>query len=128
MPRSGLRGPPRWPPGPERGGGRAPFTSPGRRRRLRGPPVSSSRFGQSGTTASAWASHGPLTGLLVGALSIAAVTVAVAVLKHFVAALGLTGLYLFAVFPVASGWGVRIAGIVARGISDVLVLLRSSVA
>jgi signal transduction histidine kinase len=69
--------------------------------------------GQSGTTALAFASRGTLTGLLVGALSIAAVTVAVAVLKHFVAALGLTGLYLFAVFPVAIGWGVWIAGIVA---------------
>ena len=69
--------------------------------------------GQSGVTGRAFASRRTATGLLVGAVSIAAVTAAVAVLKHFVAPLGLTGLYLFAVFPVAIGWGVWIAGIVA---------------
>jgi signal transduction histidine kinase len=53
------------------------------------------------------------TGLLVGAAAIAAVSLVIAVLKQFVNPLGLTSLYLFAILPVAIGWGFRVAGVVA---------------
>jgi hypothetical protein len=53
------------------------------------------------------------TGLIIGAAAIALVSLLIAVLKQFVAPLGLTGLYLFAILPVAVGWGFLLAGIVA---------------
>jgi signal transduction histidine kinase len=53
------------------------------------------------------------TGLLVGAAAIVAVSLVIAVLKQFVNPLGLTSLYLFAILPVAIGWGFRVAGVVA---------------
>jgi signal transduction histidine kinase len=52
-------------------------------------------------------------GLVVGALAIGLVSAAIAVLKQFIDPVGLTGLYLFAILPVAILWGFWIAGIVA---------------
>src|SRR4051794_37386053 len=54
-----------------------------------------------------------LMGLLVGAVAIAVVTGVIAALKQLVDPIGLTGLYLFAILPVAIGWGFALAGIVA---------------
>ncbi len=54
-----------------------------------------------------------VTGLIVGAIAITAVSLLIAALKGSVNPLGLTGLYLFAILPVAVGWGFFIAGIVA---------------
>ena len=51
-------------------------------------------------------------GLTIGAAAIAVVSGVIAVLKQFVDPLGLTGLYLFAIFPVGIGWGFWVAGIV----------------
>ena len=56
-----------------------------------------------------------MKGVAVGALAIAAVTAAVAVLKHSIPVGGLTSLYLFAILPIAIGWGFWAAGIVAVG-------------
>ena len=53
------------------------------------------------------------TGLITGAVAIAVVSVLIAALKRFADPLGLTGLYLFAILPVAIGWGFVIAGVVA---------------
>ena len=53
------------------------------------------------------------TGLIIGAGVVALVSAAVAVLKEFVDPQALTGLYLFAIFPMAIGWGFGLAGIVA---------------
>src|SRR5919106_1647793 len=55
----------------------------------------------------------PATGLLVGVAAIAVVSVLIAALKGVADPLGLTGLYLFAILPVAIGWGFLLAGIVA---------------
>jgi K+-sensing histidine kinase KdpD len=53
------------------------------------------------------------TGLILGAAAIAGVSVLIAVLQRFADPLGLAGLYLFAIVPVAIGWGFLVAGIVA---------------
>jgi signal transduction histidine kinase len=55
----------------------------------------------------------PATGLLVGVAAIAAVSVLIAALKGVADPIGLTGLYFFAILPVAIGWGFLLAGIVA---------------
>jgi signal transduction histidine kinase len=47
------------------------------------------------------------------ALAIATVTAVIAALQQFIDPVGLTGLYLFAILPVAIVWGFRLAGIVA---------------
>ena len=52
-------------------------------------------------------------GLLAGATAIAVVSAVVAVLKPWIDPDGLTGLYLFAILPVAIVWGFWVAGIVA---------------
>jgi K+-sensing histidine kinase KdpD len=52
-------------------------------------------------------------GLTMGAAAIAVVSGVIAALNQFVDPLGLTGLYLFAILPVAVGWGFGVAGIVA---------------
>jgi signal transduction histidine kinase len=52
-------------------------------------------------------------GLVVGAAALAAVSAAIAALKEVVDPIGLTGLYLFAILPVAIGWGFWLAGVVA---------------
>jgi heme exporter protein D len=65
--------------------------------------------------------HGPrgdprrhaATGLVGGALAIVAVSLVIAALKPVVDPSALTGLYLFAILPVAIGRGFRQAGIVA---------------
>jgi signal transduction histidine kinase len=54
-----------------------------------------------------------LTGLIVGAIAITAVSIVIAALKDSVDPVGLTGLYLFAILPVAVGWGFFVAGVVA---------------
>jgi signal transduction histidine kinase len=51
------------------------------------------------------------TGILAGALAIAAVTLVIAALKHVMDPAALTGLYLFAVLPIAIGWGFWQAGV-----------------
>jgi signal transduction histidine kinase len=51
--------------------------------------------------------------LVVGAVAIAAVTAVIALVKQFIDPVGLTGLYLFAILPVAIVWGFWLAGIVA---------------
>src|SRR4051812_43976584 len=53
-----------------------------------------------------------LTGLLVGAVGIVVVTGVIAALKNSVDPIGLTGLYLFAILPLAIFWGFAVAGIV----------------
>jgi signal transduction histidine kinase len=53
------------------------------------------------------------TGLIVGAAAIAVVSALIAALEKFVDPLGLTGLYLFAIVPVAIGSGFLVAGIIA---------------
>jgi signal transduction histidine kinase len=50
--------------------------------------------------------------VLVGAALIAGVSLVVAALKDSVDPVGLTGLYLFAILPVAIGWGFLLAGLV----------------
>ena len=52
-------------------------------------------------------------GLLAGAAAIAVVSAVIAVLKQWIDPNGLTGLYLFAILPVAIVWGFWLAGIVA---------------
>ena len=52
-------------------------------------------------------------GLVVGAAAIAVVSAVIALLNQFLPLLSLTGLYLFAIVPVAIGWGFLVAGIVA---------------
>ena len=52
-------------------------------------------------------------GLLAGAAAIAVVSAVIAVLKQWIDPDGLTGLYLFAILPVAIVWGFWLAGIVA---------------
>jgi signal transduction histidine kinase len=64
-------------------------------------------------TGRAFASRHTAMGLIVGVAAIAVVSGVIAVLKQFVDPLGLTGLYLFAILPVAIGWGFWVAGIVA---------------
>jgi signal transduction histidine kinase len=59
------------------------------------------------------ASRQRATGLIIGAAAIAVVSVLIAALKPLVDPLGLTGLYLLAIVPVAIGWGFLVAGIVA---------------
>ena len=54
-------------------------------------------------------------GLVTGAAAIAAVSAVIAVLKQWIDPDGLTGLYLFAILPVAIVWGFWLAGIVALG-------------
>jgi K+-sensing histidine kinase KdpD len=53
------------------------------------------------------------TDLVAGALAVVLVSGVIAVLKRFVDPVALPGLYLFAIFPVAIGWGFRLAGVVA---------------
>jgi signal transduction histidine kinase len=53
-----------------------------------------------------------VNGLIVGAAAITVVSLVVDVLQRFVDPIGLTSLYLFAIFPVAIGWGFLAAGIV----------------
>ena len=53
------------------------------------------------------------TGVAAGALAIAAVTLVIAALKPLMDPSALTGLYLFAILPVAIGWGFWQAGVVA---------------
>jgi len=60
----------------------------------------------------AFASRHPAMGLIVGVAAIAVVSGVIAVLKQFVDPLGLTVLYLFAILPVAIGWGFWLAAIV----------------
>jgi signal transduction histidine kinase len=52
-------------------------------------------------------------GLVVGAAAVVVVSVVIAALDQYVDPFGLTGLYLFAILPVAIWWGFRVAGIVA---------------
>jgi signal transduction histidine kinase len=52
-------------------------------------------------------------GLAAGAVAIALLTLLIAVLKPHIDPEGLTGLYLFAILPVAIVWGFWVAGIVA---------------
>jgi signal transduction histidine kinase len=52
-------------------------------------------------------------GLGVGVLAIAAVTLVIAALKGSVEPSGVSALYLFAILPVAIGWGFWLAGVVA---------------
>jgi signal transduction histidine kinase len=52
-------------------------------------------------------------GLVVGAAALAAVSALIAALKQAVNPVGLTVLYLFAILPVAIGWGFWLAGVVA---------------
>jgi signal transduction histidine kinase len=52
-------------------------------------------------------------GLVVGAAALAAVSALIAALEPSVNPLGLTGLYLFAILPLAIGWGFWLAGLVA---------------
>jgi signal transduction histidine kinase len=54
-------------------------------------------------------------GVAFAAAAIAVVTGLIAALKELVDPLALTGLYLFAIFPVAIGWGFLAAGLVAVG-------------
>jgi signal transduction histidine kinase len=54
-----------------------------------------------------------VTGLIVGAVAIAIVTLAIAALKGSAEPVAFTGLYLFAILPVAIGWGFLAAGMVA---------------
>ena len=63
-------------------------------------------------TGRGFASRQTALGLAVGAVAIAVVSGVIAVLEQFVDPLGLTGLYLLAIFPVAIGWGFWVAGIV----------------
>ena len=64
-------------------------------------------------------------GLVTGAAAIAVVSAVIAVLKQWIDPDGLTGLYLFAILPVAIVWGFWLAGIVALGVvPGVLLLLR----
>src|SRR2546423_9529180 len=53
------------------------------------------------------------TGLAVGAAAIAILTGVIAVLKPVVDPIGLTGLYLFAIVPLAIVYGFWVAGVVA---------------
>jgi signal transduction histidine kinase len=55
----------------------------------------------------------PAVGLLAGAVLIAIVSAIIAVLEQSIDPVGLAGLYLFAMFPVAIFWGFWVAGIVA---------------
>jgi signal transduction histidine kinase len=55
------------------------------------------------------------TGLVVGAAAIAIVSLLIGALKGSVDPHSLLGLYLFAIFPVAIGWGFWAAGIVTVG-------------
>ena len=52
-------------------------------------------------------------GLVAGAAAIAIVSAVIAVLKQWIDPVGLTGLYLFAILPVAIVWGFWLAGIVS---------------
>jgi signal transduction histidine kinase len=52
-------------------------------------------------------------GILAGALAIAAVTLVIAFMKDVMDPAALTGLYLFAVLPIAIGWGFWQAGVAA---------------
>jgi signal transduction histidine kinase len=54
-----------------------------------------------------------MIGIVAGAAAIAVVSAAIAVLKRWIDPDGLTGLYLFAILPVAIVWGFWLAGIVA---------------
>lgn len=56
-------------------------------------------------TGRAFASRGTGSGLTMGAAGIVVVSGVIAVLKQFVDPLGRTVLYLFAILPVAIGWG-----------------------
>jgi signal transduction histidine kinase len=58
------------------------------------------------------ASQRAAAGLAFGAVAIAIVTAVIAVLKQFVDPIGLTGLYLFVIVPVAIACGFWVAGIV----------------
>ena len=58
-------------------------------------------------------SRDPLSGLLAAAAAVAVVTGVIALLDQLVPALGLTSLYLFAILPVAIGWGFWLAGMTA---------------
>jgi K+-sensing histidine kinase KdpD len=53
------------------------------------------------------------TGVAAGALAIAAVTLVIGGLQHVMDPVALTGLYLFAILPVAIGWGFWPAGVAA---------------
>jgi signal transduction histidine kinase len=72
-------------------------------------PTAFSRDGR----AARFAGERAATGLVAGALAIAAVTLVIAALKHVMDPAALTGLYLFAVLPVAIGWGFWQAGVAA---------------
>jgi signal transduction histidine kinase len=62
-----------------------------------------------------FASRPAVRGLFLGAAGIAVVSAAIALLDDFAPAIGLTGLYLFAILPVAMVAGFREAAIVAVG-------------
>jgi two-component system sensor histidine kinase KdpD len=57
--------------------------------------------------------NGPLAGVAAGALAVAVVTAAIAVLDNFIPVLSLGVLYVFAVLPIALVWGVPSAVLVA---------------
>jgi K+-sensing histidine kinase KdpD len=54
-----------------------------------------------------------VTGVAAGALAIAAVTLVIGALKPVMDPAALAGLYLFAILPVAIGWGFWPAGVAA---------------
>jgi signal transduction histidine kinase len=60
-----------------------------------------------------FASRQTATGLLIGAAGIVAVSAVIALLKGVAAPIGLTGLYLVAILPVATRSGFMLAGVVA---------------
>ena len=69
--------------------------------------------GEPGTTDQGFDLRHTATGLIVGAAAITVVSLVIAAMKPIVDPVGLTGLYLFAILPVAVGWGFVTAGIVA---------------
>ena len=79
----------------------------GRLRSLR--PTSLSRDARPGHSAF----RRTATGVAAGALAIAAVTLVIGALEHVMDPAALTGLYLFAILPVAIGWGFWPAGVAA---------------
>jgi signal transduction histidine kinase len=60
-----------------------------------------------------FASRRAAAGVAAGAAAIAILTAVIAVLKQFVDPIGLTGLYLFAIVPLAIVYGFWVAGVVA---------------
>jgi hypothetical protein len=60
---------------------------------------------KSGMTGRTFASRHTAMGLITGSAAIAVMSGVIAVLQQFVDPRGLSVLYLFAIFPVAIGWG-----------------------